>query len=89
MKSEQESDTRFTKYIQIEHVDTIPNPQLVFVNEEGKDVETVFVSYIPLSMVKELMKDKQWVPKEAKKSELWLKVNVNTHLWFSYTLLRI
>ena len=32
MLSEQESDTRFTQYVEVEHVDDIPNPQLVFVN---------------------------------------------------------
>ena len=70
MLSKQEADTRLTQYIEVEHVEGIANPQLAFVNSEGKDVETVFVTYIPLSMVKDLMKDKNWAPKEVKKDDL-------------------
>ena len=41
-------------------MEDVANPQLVFYNTDGKDLETVFVTYIPVSMVKELIKDKNW-----------------------------
>jgi hypothetical protein len=32
-----------------------PNAALVFVDENGKDLETIFVGYIPVGMVKNLI----------------------------------
>ena len=50
-----------TKRIRRVEVDGQPNASLVFVDEHGADAETIFVGYIPVSMVKDLMKDKKWI----------------------------
>ena len=37
-----------------------PNPQLKFMDHEGDECEQVHVTHIPLTMVRDLMKDKKW-----------------------------
>ena len=66
--SDQEQDKAQTSHIKMVEDAKYGNPSLVFVNDQGEDLETVFVSYIPLSMVKDLIKDKEWA--EASKEDL-------------------
>ena len=70
LESEAEADKQLTKHVSIQEVEGQGNPMMVFQNAEGKDMETVFVSYIPLDMVQSLVKEKKWVDAgEEKKSD--------------------
>lgn len=44
-------------------------PKLVFFNMEGKIQETLFADYVPVSMVQNIVKEKEWgqVDKEESK----------------------
>jgi len=40
------------------HVDEeVPNLQLVFIDDNGSDAQTVFADYLPIQMVKQLFKE--------------------------------
>lgn len=51
-----------------QEVEGQPNAALVFIDADGKEAETLFVGYIPVSMTKELIRDKKW--KETANEEL-------------------
>ena len=62
-ESNDEKDKATSSHIRMIEVEGQANPSLVFVDINGKDLETVFVSYIPISMTKDLIKDKKWAEK--------------------------
>jgi len=66
-ESKQESDMATNKHVTKQEVEGQQNAALVFIDSEGKEAETLFVGYIPVSMTKELIRDKKW--QEEKKSE--------------------
>ena len=71
LSSEKDTDKETTKRVKVVEFagSDIVTPKLVFVNSEGNPQETVFIEHIPLSMVKSLFKDKEWV-EAGEKSEL-------------------
>ena len=64
LESETDEDKALNRRIK-KVVADLPNPQMVFINSEGKEAETLFVTYVPLSMVKDLIKEKKWGPSKA------------------------
>jgi hypothetical protein len=68
LSSEKDTDKETTKRVKVVEFPgkDIVTPKLVFVNSEGNPQETVFIEHIPLSMVKSLFKDKEWVEGEKK-----------------------
>lgn len=46
-------------------------PKLVFFNSEGQIQETLFADYVPVSMVRDIIKEKEWADSKTEpKSEL-------------------
>ena len=65
-----ETDTKMTSRIRKTEEEGLPTPQLVFINSKGESQETVFIDHIPVSMVKNLFKDKKFEDAEVKKDDL-------------------
>ena len=64
LESELEKDVQYTKHISRQEVEGINQPNLVFIDENDKEAETLFVNYVPVSMVRDIVKDKKWVGDE-------------------------
>jgi hypothetical protein len=63
LNSAKEDDVAVTRRVKVVENpgNEIPTPKLLFINSEGEPQETVFIEHIPLSMVKSLIKEKEWV----------------------------
>ena len=65
-----ENDVRLTQHVTVKEVEGVGNPSLVFVGEDGEDKETLFAEYVPVGMVKDLIRDKKWAADKPKNEEL-------------------
>ena len=59
IESTSEKDKELNKHIKIVEKEGQGTPMLVFVDDAGKDMETVLVGHIPISMTKDLIKEKK------------------------------
>ena len=69
LESEIETDKKLIAHVSIQEVEGNGNPSLVFIGEDGEDKETLFAQYVPVSMVKDLIRDKKWVADKPKAKE--------------------
>ena len=60
LESTDERNTQYNKRVIRKEVDELAQAQLKFIDMDGNDSETVFVSYIPLSMTQNLIKEKKF-----------------------------
>ena len=64
LESEQEKDKELTKHVNVQEVEGHGNASLVFISDKDAEMETLFVEYVPVSMVREIIKDKTWSDKK-------------------------
>ena len=69
LESEAPGDVKLNKHIKI--VDNredspIETHKMQFITLEGKAAETILIDHIPVSMAKDMMKEKEWVTPETK-----------------------
>lgn len=61
LTSAAEKDVQHNKHIELLEEDDVPTARLAFIDEEGKAAETIFAEHVPVSMLKDLIKEKNWI----------------------------